>query len=102
MLLSFGKICTWSQILGLQVTSDQCFVSLSPCACVCSLCKLPLLGGDSVSHLPYTYSNCIVKRCIHTMCPALCGGIWGLSQAFSLAARKSGGVIAINQELGYD
>jgi len=92
MLPNFGKLWTRRQVLRLQLISDRYFVSLSPCVHVCCLCKLSLLGGGDVSRLPYTYRDCIVKRHFHTMCPALCGGIWGFTQAFSLPARESGGM----------
>ena len=60
-LPSFGKTWTQRRILWLKLISDQYFVNLSPRAHVCSLCKLPLLGDDGVSHLPYTYTYCIIK-----------------------------------------
>lgn len=56
-----------------------------PMCSVCSVCKLCLLGDGGVRHLPYTYT-------FHTMCAALCGGIWGFTQAFSLPAHSSDGM----------
>lgn len=83
---SLEKFGLWANFCG-RGSSLTIILSISAHSLhIYSLCKVPLLGGGGVSRLSYTY---VVRRHFHTMCPALCGGIWGFTQAFSLPAHKS-------------
>lgn len=88
MLLSIGKSYLRDELCG--NSSYLISVKLIPCAHICSFCKPPSLQDDCVSHLCCTY--CIIGTHFPIVRLALCGGIQGFMQAFSLAAHRHDGM----------